>query len=172
NHSFSRIDPTPRRSPAGDRLVEMLFENRAQGQRKAQETQHPARRPDADAYQPLAQREADNSGRDDQRAQNALTLIRHEDDGRAIGDDFAHALAHFGGIEAHHDDGVRAHGGGVAHQPVHSLAPGLLEQLRVFVDFTAGDRTQAGHDIAADAAASHDDAESLADRLLYPISRN
>src|SRR5713226_9436975 len=62
-----------------------------------------------------------------------------EDDGRAVGDDLAHGLADLRRIEAHHDDGIGAHGGGVPHQTVDRLAPRFLEQAGIFVDLAADD---------------------------------
>src|SRR5271170_7442385 len=50
---------------------------------------------------------------------------------RAVGHDLAHGLADLGGIEAHHDDAVPTHGGGVADKPVDGMAAGFLEKLRI-----------------------------------------
>src|SRR5215472_5728348 len=81
-----------------------------------------------------------------------LRITCLEDHGRAVGDDLAHGLADLGGVEAHHDDAVGPHGGGVLDQPVDRLAAGLLEELGVFVDLAAHDGAEAGHDVAAEPA--------------------
>src|SRR5215472_12424593 len=87
------------------------------------------------------------------------------DDRGAIRNDFAHCLAHLRGIEAHHDHGVRAHRRCVSYHPVDGLSPRLFQKLRVFMNLTAHDRTQAGDDVATKAARPHDDAENLAESL-------
>src|SRR5215471_20162819 len=57
------------------------------------------------------------------------------DDRCTISHDFAHGLAHLRRIEAHHDHGIRAHGGCVSNHPIDRLSACLLQELRVFVDF-------------------------------------
>src|SRR5580693_19176 len=98
-----------------------------------------------------------------QSAPTAMTMLRsiagRLDDRRgAIGHDLAHRLSHLGGIETHHDDGIRTHRGRVAHHAVDGLAPRLFEQLRVFVD------------LAADPARAHHDAEDLAESPDGPVT--
>src|ERR1700674_3583884 len=100
------------------------------------------------------------------------TLVRNDDDRCTISNDFAHGLAHFRGIEAHHDDGVGTHDGRVAHHPIDRLPASLLQQLRIFVNLAAGDRAQSGHDVAADAAAPHHDSKALSDGFLHTMPRN
>src|SRR5208282_621757 len=84
---------------------------------------------------------------------------------RAVGDDLAHRIADLGAVVAHHQDGVRAHRGRVLDQPIERMAARLLEQLRVFVDFAADDRSQPSNDVAAEPAAADDDTETLAKGL-------
>src|SRR6516162_8934809 len=97
-------------------------------------------------------------------------LLQHH--GGAIGDDLAHGLADLGGIEAHHDDGVGAHGRRVLHHAVDGVAPRLLQQSRVFMDLAADDGAKPRDDIAADAAAAHHDTEALPLHLPNPLSRD
>src|SRR5450830_171732 len=82
--------------------------------------------------------------------------------GGAVGDDFAHGLGDFGGVEAHHDDGVAAHQAGVLDHAVEGVAAGLLQQGGVFGDLATENGTQAGEEVAGQAAAADDDAEDLA----------
>src|SRR5215204_7598141 len=63
------------------------------------------------------------------------TRLRLDDDRRSVRDDLAHRAGQLGAVEAHREDGVRAHQRGVLHQPVEGLAAGVLEQLGVLVDF-------------------------------------
>src|SRR6516164_2374546 len=103
------------------------------------------------------------------RTSGRLGLQHH---GGAIGDDLAHGLADLGGIEAHHDDGVSAHGGCVLHHAVHGMAPRLLQQSRVFMDLAADDGAKPRHEIAADAAAAHHNTEALPLHLPNSLSRD
>ena len=75
-----------------------------------------------------------------------------------------------GGIEAHHQDRVGPHHRGVLHHPVNCVAARLLQHLGVFADLAADDAAQAGHDVAAEAAAAHGDAEALAERLAHVVA--
>src|SRR6185312_16522373 len=90
--------------------------------------------------------------------------------GGTVGHDLAHHLADLVGVEAHHDDGVGAHGLGVLHHAVHGVAARFLQQGGVFDDLAAHDGTQAGHDIAAEAAAPHHHPEHLALHFLDAIA--
>src|SRR4051794_21131084 len=89
-------------------------------------------------------------------------LVRDDDDGRAVSDDLGHRVRHLRAVEAERDDRVGAHHRCVLDHPVDRLAARVLEQARVFVDLAAADRAQAGHDVAADAAAADDKAEDMA----------
>jgi class 3 adenylate cyclase len=89
---------------------------------------------------------------------------------RPVGNDFAHRLADLGRIEAHHQHGVGAHHGGVAYQAIDGVAARLFEQLGVFVDLAADDRAQSGHDVAAETAASDDNAKALPLGLDDPVA--
>jgi hypothetical protein len=51
-------------------------------------------------------------------------------------------------IETHHHHRVCAHQPRVHHQAVDRVAAGVFHQRRIFLDLTADDRAQAGHDIA------------------------
>src|ERR1700761_2011057 len=93
---------------------------------------------------------------------------RIDDDGSAVGHDLAHGLAHLRGVEAHHHDGIGLHQARILDHPVDRVAPRFLEHLGVFHDLTAGEGAQAGHDVASETAAAHDDAEDLA--LGFPDS--
>src|SRR3954454_8953424 len=96
--------------------------------------------------------------------------IRLDDDGRAVGDDLGHRPRELRAVEAHRDHGVPAHQAGVLDQPVEGLAPGVLEQRRVFVNLTAAERTEAGEEVAGEAPAADHEPERLALRLDDPMS--
>jgi hypothetical protein len=49
------------------------------------------------------------------------------------------------------------------------MAPRLFEQLGVFVDLAADDRAQPGHDVAAEPAASDNDAKTLTLDFEHPV---
>src|SRR5271170_3605666 len=85
------------------------------------------------------------------------------DQGRsAVGDDLAHRLPDLGRIEAHHQDRVGPHRRRVLDKAVDRMTPRLFKQLGVFADLAADDRAQPGHDVAAEPAAAHNDAKTLA----------
>jgi hypothetical protein len=52
------------------------------------------------------------------------------------------------------------------------MTPGLLDHLGIFGNLAAGDRAQACHDVAADAAAPHHDAEALSFDVHGAMSGN
>src|SRR6516165_7666821 len=91
-----------------------------------------------------------------------------DDPGGAIGHDLAHGQAHLGGVEAHHGNGVRAHGGRVLHHAVERLAPRILVELDVGADLAADEALEEGGDVAADAPGPDGEPEYLADRLHHP----
>src|SRR6266436_2554025 len=172
NHPFAGVRPSLRRPVAYHRLVTVLFEDDARRQNEAGQAQDGAGRPHTERDKAGSDDKADHAYNNHERPQHGSTFVRHEHDSGAIGNDFAHGLAHFGGIEAHHDDTVGAHGGRVSYHSVDGLPAGLFQQLRIFMNLAAGDRAQPGHDIAADAAAAHDDSKTLSDGLLHAVPRN
>src|SRR6516164_2195151 len=95
---------------------------------------------------------------------------RFDHRGGAVRDDLAHRLTDLGRIEAHHQDRVGAHHGGVLHQPVDRLAAGLFEQMGVFVDLAADQGAQPRHDVAAEPAAADDNAKTLTLDLDHPVT--
>src|SRR5579862_4251545 len=92
-----------------------------------------------------------------------------EHHGSSIGNDLTHRLADLGRVEAHHDDGVGMHEARVTDHPVHGVTPRLLEELGVLGDLAADDGAQARHDVTAESAAPHDDADHLALHLANPL---
>src|SRR6266446_10132872 len=87
-----------------------------------------------------------------------------------IRDDFRHRLTKLRGVEAHHDDRIGAHGARVLDHAVNRVAACVLDEARVLDDLAAPDRPQAGHDVAAQAAAAHNDPEHLPQSLLYLVA--
>src|ERR1019366_2085383 len=73
---------------------------------------------------------------------------RLDDPGGAVGHDLGHGPAHLGGVEAHHGHGVGPHVGGVLHQSVEPLAPGILVELDVWSDLAADKALEGGGDVA------------------------
>src|SRR5688500_17901026 len=62
-----------------------------------------------------------------------------DDDGRAIGHDLGHRVREPARVEAHGDDGVRAHDRGGLDQSVEGLAAGVLPELGGVVELAAGE---------------------------------
>src|SRR5512146_865320 len=91
--------------------------------------------------------------------------VRDDDDGGPVGHDLRHRRRHLAAVEAHRDDGVRAHERRVLDHPVDRLAAGVLEELGVLVDLAPDERAQARGDVAGKAAAPDDEPERLALRL-------
>src|SRR5262249_56794283 len=89
---------------------------------------------------------------------------------RAVGDDFAHRLADFCGIEPHHQHCIGAHRTRVLDETVDCMTPRLLEQLSVLVDFAADDRAQPRHDVAAQATATDHDPKALTFDVGDPVT--
>src|SRR3984893_1924218 len=97
---------------------------------------------------------------DEQRGTATALSAGHRLDYRcgAVGDDLAHRLSDLRRVEAHHDDRVGSHHGGIFRQAIDRLAPRLLEKVGVVVDLPTDGRAQSSHDVPAEPAAADDDA--------------
>ena len=109
-------------------------------------------------------------GRDQLVAWPAGIDVWHDNDRRPVGDDFGHRVADFGRVEPHREDRVPAHERRVLDHSVEGLAPGVLEQRGVLMDFATNDRSQAGGEVSGEATASDDEAEDLPLDLCDAVS--
>src|ERR1051325_5153415 len=96
---------------------------------------------------------------------------RIEDDRGAVGDDLRHGLSHLGGVESHHDDGIRAQEPSVFDHPVDRMSPRVFDESRILGDLAPAERSQPGRDVADEAPAADHDSEYLAEDAFDLIAR-